>query len=230
MSCTRDKLCKAAVHDEACPRYTRPALDPGRVALVLVSMGDVDLAQITDDAPDEFEIVVYNNATRPVDYKVFGRYMGILETARPVIAFIDDDCRLSSAQWQELLAAYEPGVVTGNMIREDPVWRGRYHDTTLLGWGSIFDRDLPWLAFMRYARHFPVDFDFMTSPGGAEVVFPMLSRCRTIVAGAEWLGESGHEVYGRSNRMSNQRDFLETRLRWLERARAVRDQLAAEGA
>ena len=47
----------------------------------------------------------------------------------------------------------------------------------------------------------------MTSPGGAEVVFPMLSRTKTIFAGATWMGEPGHEVFGRPNRMSNQPGF-----------------------
>ncbi len=202
-----------------------------QVTAVLVTMGDVDLAEITNHMPSEFEIVTWNNldGSRP-DYKVFGRYMGILEATRPVIVFIDDDCWLTRDQWQVMLDAYEPGVVTGNMIYDDPTWRKRYHDTTLLGWGSIFDRDLPWQAFMRYARHGALDWDFMTSPGGAEVVFPMLSKCKTVVAGATWLGDPGHEVFGRSNRMSNQPDFLKTRLGWLDRARQVRDQLAREGA
>jgi hypothetical protein len=205
-------------------------LDPSEVCLVLVTMGDVVLEQITDHCPPGLEVVVWNNATRPYDYRVFGRYMGILETARPVIAFLDDDCYLTRPEWETLLAAYEPGVVTGNMIYDDPVWRARYHDTTLLGWGAIFDRDLPWAAFMRYARHYPVDLEFMTSPGGAEVVFPMLSRCKTVTAGATWLGEPGQEVFGRDNRMSNQPGFLETRLAWLERARVVRDLIASEEA
>lgn len=204
-------------------------LDPARVSAVLVTMGDVDLTAITATMPPEFEIVVWNNATRPADFKVFGRYIGIREATRPVIAFLDDDCWLSREQWQTLLDAYEPGVVTGNMIREDPLWRSRYHDTTLLGWGAIFDRHLPGEAFRVWRRYRPTDWDFMTSPGGAEVVFPMLSRTKTVVAGATWLGDPGQEVYGRKNRMSNQPAFLERRLGWLELARWVRDRARADG-
>lgn len=203
-------------------------LDPSLVSLCLVTIGDVDLAPIIENAPPEFEVPVWNNATRGINYKVFGRYMVIPEATRPVIAFIDDDCFLTRAQWQVLLDEYEPGVVTGNLLKEDPVWRARYHDTTLLGWGSIFDRDLPTRAFERYARYHPTDWDFMTSPGGAEVVFPMLSKTKTILAGAQWLGDPGAEVFGRSNRMSNQPGFLDTRLRWIERARDVRDRLARD--
>ncbi len=175
-------------------------ITPDKVTAVLVTMGDVDLAEMTATMPPEFEIVVWDNSRR-IDYKVFGRYMGILEATRPVIWFQDDDCMLTPEQYQVMLDAYEPGVVTGNLLREDPIWRKRYKDSTLLGWGAVFDRDLPWLAFMRYARLYPLDWEFMTSPGGAEVVFPMLSRTKTVLAGAQWLGESGQEVFGRSNRM-----------------------------
>lgn len=209
------------------------SLDPSLVSLCLVTMGDVDLAPIILNAPPEFDVRVWNNRVRtPLvggDYKVFGRYMLIAEATQPVIAFIDDDCWLSAAQWQTLLDAYEPGVVTGNLIREDPLWRSRYHDTTLLGWGAVFDRDLPQRAFDVYERYYPTDWEFMTSPGGAEVVFPMLSKTKTVLAGATWLGDPGQEVFSRSNRMSNQPGFLDTRLRWLERAREVRDRATADG-
>ncbi len=209
-------------------------IDPEQVAYALVTIGDVDLTPILEQVPEGVEVVIWNNAERTpelgIDYKVFGRYLAIHETDRPVIAFLDDDCYLTTGQWLDLFDAYEPGVVTGNMIYEDATWRKRYHDTTLLGWGAVFDRELPQDAFDRYARYYPVDLEFMTSPGGAEVVFPMLSRTKTIVAGATWLGEPGHEVFGRSNRMSNQPDFLKTRLAWLERAREVRDRLALDAA
>lgn len=206
------------------------SLDPSQVSAVLVTIGDVDLTPICESFPPEYEVVVWDNSSRPVDYKVFGRYMGIHEATRPVIFFQDDDCLLSPEQHQVMLDAYEPGVVTGNMIYDDPVWARRYHDTTLLGWGAIFDRDLPFDAFARYERYYPTDWAFMISPGGAEVVFPMLSRTKTVIAGATWLGELGHEVFGRPNRMSNQPKFLETRLKWLARAREVRDRLERDAA
>lgn len=204
------------------------SLDPAQVSAVLVTIGDVDLTPILKTMPYG-EVVVWNNATRPADFRVFGRYIAIREATRPVIFFMDDDCVLSPEQHQAMLDAYEPGVVTGNMIYDDPAWRKRYHDTTLLGWGAIFDRDLPTRAFNVWRRYRPTDWDFMTSPGGAEVVFPMLSRTKTVVAGATWLGEPGQEVFGRANRMSNQPAFLERRLGWLELARHVRDRARADG-
>jgi hypothetical protein len=204
------------------------SLDPSSVSAALVTIGDVDLTPILESLPPEYEVVVWDNSRRPFDFKVFGRYVAITETTRPVIFFQDDDCVLTRDQHQQLLDAYEPGVVVGNMIYDDPVWRERYKDTTLLGWGALFDRGLPWQAFARWARHRPINWEFMTSPGGAEVVFPMLSRTKTVVAGAEWLHQDGTEVFGRPNRMSNQPGFLETRLGWLDAAREVRDLLAEE--
>lgn len=205
-------------------------ITPDQVSVCLVTMGDVDLRLLTNHMPPEFEIVVWDNSRRPQDWKVFGRYMAIEEASRPVIAFLDDDAYLTRDQWDVLLAEYEPGVVTGNLIHDDPVWRKRYFDTTLLGWGAVFDRNLPAIAFEKYSRYYPLDWEFKTSPGGAEVVFPMLSRCKTVVAGATWLGDPGAEVFGRSNRMSNQPGFLETRLAWLARARDVRDRIARDAA
>lgn len=208
-----------------------PVITPDKVTAVLVTMGDVNLEEMTATMPPEFEIVVWNNCDGSrADYKVFGRYMGILEATRPVIWFQDDDCTLTEEQYAVMLDAYEPGVVTGNMIYEDATWRRRYHDMTLLGWGAIFDRDLPWKALMRFARYYPIDLSFMHAVGGAEIVFPMLSKCKTVVAGATWLGDPGQEVFGRSNRMSNQPNFVQERLKWLARAREVRDALAKAGA
>ena len=201
------------------------SVDPSQVAVCLVTIGDVDLAPILATVPDGCEVVVWDNSRR-ADYMVFGRYMAILEATRPIVFTQDDDCVVPIA---EILSHYDPCVVTGNLIREDVVWRRRYHDTTLLGFGAVFDAHLPWLAFAKYARKGPLDWEFISSPGGAEVVFPMLSRCKTVLCGGEWLGEPGQEVFGRSNRMSNRPGFMEARLAWLERARRVRDELRAEG-
>lgn len=207
----------------------RTTIDPSQVAAVVPTRGDVDMTPIVASFPPEYEVVVWDNSVRP-NYGVFGRYMGILETTRPVIYTQDDDCVLSPDRHRALLAEYEPGVVVGNMIYEDPQWRKTYRDTTQLGWGALFDRTLPFHAFMRYATVHPIGREFMLSAGGAEVVFPMLSRTKTVVVGAEWLVDvDGETVFGRGNRMSNQSGFRQERLGWLDEARKVRDQLRKEG-
>ncbi len=199
-----------------------PSLDPEKVCAVLVTRGDVDLAPILETLPYP-EVVVYDNSRRPYDWKVFGRYVAISETRKPVIYFQDDDCLVTCHG--ALLEAYEPGVVVGNMLDHDPPRLATYHDTTLLGWGALFGRELPAEAFERYGRFYPVDWEFKTGLG-AETVFPMLSRTKTIIEGIEWLDQDG-PVFQRPNRMWKQDGFFPERDLWLERARAVRDRITA---
>jgi hypothetical protein len=197
--------------------------DPQDVCAVLVTRGDVDLQPILETLPYG-DLVVWDNSQRSKDWKVYGRYLGIAETSKPIIFFQDDDCivRCHAA----LLDAYEPGLVVGNMLNHDPARLAIYHDTTLLGWGAIFDRDLPFEAFAKYERFYPRDWDFCTHLG-AEIVFPMLSRTRTIIEGIEWLDQDG-PVLERSNRMWKQPDFYDDVNFWLARAREVRERLAHE--
>ncbi len=48
-----------------------------------------------------------------------------------------------------LLAAYEPGRIVANMPAR---FRRRYTDSCLVGFGAVFDRDLPARAFDRFKR------------------------------------------------------------------------------
>ncbi len=199
------------------------SLDPSQVAAVLVTKGDVDMQPIIDELPYG-EVFVWDNSKR-LDYKVFGRYMGMLETTMPVIYTQDDDCLVHNHQ--QLLDEYEPGVVTGN-IQNDVARIKFYRDTTMLGWGSIFDRTLPWQAFARFARFHPLTWHWMISCG-AEITFPMLSRTKTIPVDigwddtypVEWLRQDGLDVFGRANRMSNQPGFYKERDQDLLKARRV---------
>jgi hypothetical protein len=112
------------------------------------------------------------------------------------------------------------------MLNDDPARLSYYHDTTLLGWGSLFDRWMPWTAFVNYQLYYPTDWEFRTSLG-AETVFPMLSRTKTIIEGIEWLDQDG-PVLERPNRMWKQPGFYEERDFWMARAREVRDRIRTE--
>lgn len=199
------------------------SLDPAQVAAVLVTKGDVDMAPIVAELPYG-EVFIWDNSQR-LDYRVFGRYMGMLETTAPVIYTQDDDCLVHNHD--QLLEEYEPGVVVGN-VQTDPGRLKFYRDTTMLGWGSLFDRNLPWQAFSRFARFYPLDWEWMTSCG-AEITFPMLSRTKTVPIAigwdstypVEWLREEGADVFGRPNRMSNLPGFYPARDLDLKRAREV---------
>jgi hypothetical protein len=188
------------------------------VSAVLVTRGDVRLDPIIEALPYR-EIIVWDNSTRPVDYGVFGRYVAIAEATRPLIYFQDDDCIVNCHE--ALLEAWEPGYVVGNAF-DDAERLKRYEGTTLLGWGALFEAELPWLAFIEYARHHPFHQLWLdhTRGLGAEIVFPMLTPSKTITHGVEWLYE-GSPVLERSNRMWKQPEFYEDTRWWMDRAREL---------
>ncbi len=197
-------------------------IDPSQVSAVLVTRGDVDMSPIVNTLPVGMEVVMWDNSVRE-DFGVFGRYMGCLEATRPVVYVQDDDCLVRNIP--ELLASYRPGWVVGN--RKNDVARARYYEgTTLLGWGAVFDRELPWRAFARYALRFPIDREFMFGLG-AETAFPMLTPSRQILVDEiDWLEQDGAAVFARENRMSNADGFYDRHAEAMGRAREVlRDML-----
>ena len=188
------------------------------VSAVLVTRGDVDMLPIIETLPYG-EIVLWDNSKRPVDYGVFGRYIAIGETTRPLVYFQDDDCLVSCHE--SLLAAWEPGFVIGNAF-DDAGRLKRYEGTTLLGWGAVFEADLPWQAFTEYGRHYRLDTLWAddTKGLGAEIVFPMLTPSKTITEGVTWLDQDG-PVLERPNRMWKQPTFYDDTRFWMERARSL---------
>lgn len=204
-------------------------LAPDQVTAVLVTRGDVDLTPIINTLPKAYEVVVWNNAVEPGEWGLFGRYLGIHRATRPVIYVQDDDCLIRNHD--RLLAEYEPGVVTAN-FRDDPPRVRAFSDSTLIGWGAIFDRELPFTAFHRYQGCRPFTRETMTGLG-AEFAFPMLTPTKKILVNVgwspedpvQWLTEEDVEVYARSNRMSQAPDFDRARDTAMRDARAVRAEL-----
>ncbi len=133
------------------------------IAAVLVTRGDVDLAPILDNLPYP-EVVVWDNSQRPFNAKVFGRYLAIWECDRDVIYIQDDDCVVHCHD--ELRAHYEPGRIVANMVTEH-----RRGEPPMLGWGALFDADLPWRAFDRWLRRYPMDWQMTGYP---ETIFTAL--------------------------------------------------------
>jgi hypothetical protein len=132
------------------------------VSVVIPTRGDQDLTEILASLPFG-EVVVWDNSVQP-DLKVYARYAAIGATTRPVILTQDDDCVLGPDVWAALLDAYEPGTVTANM--------SAYHqlhtrENVMVGFGAVFDRDLPAAAFARYP--------------GFDLTDPVFLRCCDIV-------------------------------------------------
>lgn len=123
-------------------------LDASQACVVVVTRGNCDMAPILHSVPQEMEVVIWDNSQRE-DLAVYGRYAAISLTERPVILTTDDDVILPPDTFTALLEAYEPGRVVANMperFRHD-----FYEEHCLVGFGAIFDRELPDRAFKDYS-------------------------------------------------------------------------------
>jgi hypothetical protein len=117
------------------------------VSAVLVTRGDVDLAPIVESLAEFGEIVIWDNA-REIDLAVYGRYAALDRCTHDVVFVQDDDVLLEPVSLHRLCLNYEPGVLVANMperFRHD-----FYCDHCLVGFGGLFDRDLPPTAFGRF--------------------------------------------------------------------------------
>lgn len=147
---------------------------PSDVTAVIPTRGNVDLTPILDSLAGCGEVIVWDNSCEDADSKVYARYLAIAKARNSVVYTQDDDCLVDV---EAVCRHYAPGALTANMPQSR--WPD-YPDSALVGWGSVFDRDLPAQAF----RHF---FDFhgqvidplflMT----CDVVFSTLARRRRII-------------------------------------------------
>lgn len=186
-------------------------LDPADVSACLVTRGDVELTEIMESLADFGEILVWNNAERE-DMKTSGRYFMAAEATKEIVAFQDDDFVVSD--WQKILDAYEPGILTANMSAG---WRAGhdYHDLALVGMGAVCDAWLPLDAIYRYKQHFCYDDLFHY---WADFVVGVLTPWKLVDVPARVL------PWGYApNRMNAQPWFKKGKAKMIERARAIRD-------
>ncbi len=132
------------------------------VSAVIVTRGDVDLAPIVDrEWPASFtEIIVWDNAERPFDAKILGRYLAALEAKNDLVYFQDDDVIVPRSTQEGLVEAWRPGSLVSNM---DDAWirAGGYEDVRLLGAGSIAEPSVLWDAIRRYLAVWHFDESFL---------------------------------------------------------------------
>lgn len=166
------------------------------ISAIIVTRGNVEINQICASLPRSWEILLWNNGMRALsiwdrwepggrphrqiqdvaDMAVFGRYAAIEYASGDVIAVQDDDCLVP---WEEILDHYQPGRLVANM--PESRWQG-YPDSVMVGWGAIFDRDLPAQAFGRLP---PIQNDVMNEElelfkRTCDIVFSMLTP-RTVI-------------------------------------------------
>lgn len=121
------------------------------VSACLVTRGDLSLTAILQEleAAGIAEVVIWNNALEE-DCGVYGRYRAVEQALHSLVYTQDDDCIVPAATILELLAAHQPGDITANM--PERFWP-HYPDSCLLGFGAVFERRLPILAFARYQAY-----------------------------------------------------------------------------
>ncbi len=135
-------------------------MNHNRVSAVLITRGDVDLDAIIATLPYK-DVVVWDARERPDDASCYSRYLAAEEANHDVIYFQDDDLLFTAHD--RLLAAYQPGRITGNM--PSPWWeRERYDEIgcVLTGAGALVPKNLWVTAFQRYWLDWPNDELFQT--------------------------------------------------------------------
>jgi hypothetical protein len=182
---------------------------PAEVSAAVVTRGDVPLEDILSSLAGFGEIVVWDNS-QGTDLGVYGRYQGVAQARFPVVYVQDDDCLIDAAA---VVAAYEPGRLVANMPQSR--WPD-YPDSTLVGWGAVFDRDLPQRAFDLYRQHHPDGWAFQRC---ADVIFSALTPRTVIDVGFQHLPWAE-----RPGRMFKEPDHKPVRDLMLGRCRRIRDQ------
>lgn len=186
-------------------------IDKDKVAVVMVTRGDVPLPALSGLTAEN---VVWDNATVAEDMSVYGRYAALELVTRPVVIVQDDDVLLSAEAVRGLLDAYEPGVIIANLPHE---YRHRYTDSTLIGFGAIFDKDLPDKAFAKFREYAPATEEqwFRRT---CDVVFTTLTPFKLVDLPFDYLPHTRAP-----NRMYRQPNHGLERQRMLQLARKVRD-------
>lgn len=198
-------------------------LSPSDVSAVIVTKGDVDLQPILDSLIFN-DVVVYDNSKRE-DLMTFGRVVGAREAKHSIIYSQDDDIIHSPHNQMQILAAYEPGVLTGCMWDE---WsRGAaeqgiedgYDDLVFPGSGSICDLAIWEQALFVYINLWPLDEFFHL---WSDTIIGVIAPTKQLDLRFKILPCAEDE-----NRMANLPNAIERKTEAIMRARAVRDMVSA---
>jgi glycosyltransferase involved in cell wall biosynthesis len=196
-------------------RKKRAKLTPANVSAIIVTRGNVDLEPCLAELPYD-DVIVWDNNEREHDYKCFGRYAAIPEAKNPVVYFQDDDIIFTAHQ--ELLAAYEPGVLVANM--DNDWYQGYYQGLTVLpGAGSICDADMAADAFGQYLDEHPFDDALLTFGDHA---FGILSPSKVVDLGFEV-----REFADAPDRLYQQPGSTERKWAMIRRAHALKETAVA---
>lgn len=126
------------------------------VSAVVVTRGDVSLAEVLDSLPKSWEKIVVDNSQEQQDFMVYGRYVGCARASNDLIYVQDDDVIVSDPpllveQWQAVYAntpLLSPSFTVCNM--PDEFRHDFYTHHALVGFGAVFHRAIVEPTFQKY--------------------------------------------------------------------------------
>jgi hypothetical protein len=193
------------------------------VSAVIVTKGDVDLAPVLDSLIFD-DVVVYDNSVEK-DMMTFGRVVAARRAKRKVIYSQDDDIIHTPEAQRTIVAAYEPGVLTGCMwpewsagAKEQGIENG-YDDLVFPGSGSISRLWLWEEALADYFSEWPND-DFFRL--WCDTIIGVIAPTKQLDIRFQVLPCAEDET-----RMANLPDAVALKTEAIRRARAVRDRVYA---
>ena len=137
-----------------------------QVSAVIVTRGNTDLTAVLDSLSAFDEIIVWDNSVED-DQMTYGRVRALDRVRNRIVYSQDDDIIHTPENQRRILAAYQPGVLTGCMwpewsdgARRQGIPDG-YDDLVFCGSGSVYDRHLPAEAAARYLARYPNDDFFL---------------------------------------------------------------------
>jgi len=159
-----------------------------KVSVVIPTRGNVDMTEILESLTGFGEVIVWVNGAHRIDIYEFGvlnrqihdvadlgiysRFAAIEHAKFDVIATLSDDVVVT--HWNEILAAYKPGVVTISYPQD---WT---NDIPWICCGTVFDKGTEKRVFDLYQTMFEIDDDLMFYI--ADGVFAELCHPRNVLA------------------------------------------------
>jgi hypothetical protein len=198
-------------------------LSPSEVSAVIVTKGDVDLTPVLDSLIFD-DVVVWDNSVEE-NLMTFGRVVGAERAKNSIVYSQDDDIIHTPEAQRDIVAAYEPGVLTGCMwpewsagAKEQGIENG-YDDLVFPGSGSISDFWLWKSALSQYLEEWPLD-DFFHL--WSDTIIGVIAPTKQLDIRFQVLPCAEDE-----SRMCNLPDAVELKTEAIMRARAVRDMVHA---
>lgn len=130
-----------------------------KVSAVIVTRGDVSLAEVLDSLPRSWEKIVVDNSQEQQDFMVYGRYVGCARASNDLIYVADDDVIVSDPEhlvkvWNSMIttASGRSEKMTNHVVCNMPeeFRHDFYTHHALVGFGAVFHRAIVEPTFQKY--------------------------------------------------------------------------------